>query len=236
MPPSFVLGLETSTPWGGVALARADGRLLAHAWAHARTGYSRRLMPTVDRLLRDHALRPADLAALAVTHGPGSFTGVRIGLVTAKTLARSLGVPLFTFSTLEAVAWRWPLRDRPIAVVLDARRREVYGAVYRRTAEGLLQPVRPEAARAPTEFFKALASMEAEHFWLAGDAVEKTRPIWHAALGLRARPVDPPWGLPAAESVARLGALALAEGRSPVDPLAAAPHYLRPSDAQRGLA
>lgn len=233
MPSSFVLGLETSTPWGGVALARTDGRLLGHVWAHARTGYSRRLMPTVDRLLRDHCVQPRNLAALAVTHGPGSFTGVRLGLVTAKTLARCLEIPLFTFSTLEAVASRWPLHDRPIAVVLDARRREIYGGVYRRRPDGGLESLRPEAAAPPSAFFEALGSAGFGPLWLAGDAVEKTRSLWTAILGDGVRPVDSPWGLPAAASVARLGARAGWEGRTATDPLAAAPHYLRVSDAHR---
>lgn len=233
--PPLVLGIETSTPWGGVALVESPGRLLGHLWAHARTGYSRRLMPGIDFLLRESGRPSNDLSAIAVTHGPGSFTGVRIGLVTAKTLARSLEIPLFTFCTLEALARRWPICGEPIAVLLDARRKEIYSGVFRHSPDGRTEVFRPTMVEPPERFIEALGKLDHPVIWLAGDAVEKFRPLWSSMLGARARPMSIPWGLPAAESVARWGALALQSGDTPADPLRAMPHYIRASDAWRAV-
>lgn len=233
---TLVLGIETATPWGGAALMNGAGRLLGHVWGHARTGYSRRLMPTIDLLLREASAEPADLAAIAVSEGPGSFTGVRIGLVTAKTLAQTLGIPLYTCSTLEAAALRWPMEGDPIAVLLDARRGEIYSGVYRRLPGDELQTLRPARAERAEVLVESLRAMEAPTFWLAGDAVEKTRPAWEGALAGRARVASMPWSLPAADTVARLGLKALCTHAPSADPLRASPAYLRASDAERGLA
>jgi tRNA threonylcarbamoyladenosine biosynthesis protein TsaB len=230
-----VLGIETATPWGGAALVEADGRLHAHLWSHARTGYSRRLMPTVDLLLREARIAPTGLGAVAVSHGPGSFTGVRIGLVTARTLSMELGLPLFTFSTLEALALRWPIVGEPVAVMLDARRNEVYCGVFRRRPGDRIEVLRPESVEPPADFIRALEGIEAGTLWLSGDAVDKTRALWEPSLGSRARPVTPPWGLPAADTVAKMGARALRTGAPAADPLKALPVYLRASDAERSV-
>jgi tRNA threonylcarbamoyladenosine biosynthesis protein TsaB len=234
-PPALTLGIETATPWGGAALLEGQGRLLGHLWACARTGYSRRLMPGIDSLLRDAHRKPADLSAIGVTVGPGSFTGVRIGLVTAKTLAQSLGVPLYTFSTLESLARRWPVKGEPIAVMLDARRKEIYSGVYRHGPDQTTEILRAPAVEKPESLVDALSAMDGPRIWLAGDAVEKFRSLWEAALEDRGEPVDIPWGLPGAESVARMAARAFKAGQAPTDPLMAVPDYLRSSDAIRGL-
>lgn len=234
-PPRLVLGIETSSPWGGAALLESPGRLLGHLWAHARTGYSRRLMPGIDFLLKDSTRGAHDLSAIAVTHGPGSFTGVRIGLVTAKTLAQSLEVPLYTFCTLQALARRWPIRHEPIAVLMDARRKEIYSGVFCHRDDGGTEILRATTVEPPDRFIQALAALEAPTIWLAGDAVEKFRPLWSLALGGRGKPVSIPWGLPAAESVARMGNQALVDGAPRTDPLKALPHYVRASDAWRAI-
>ncbi len=233
--PSLTLGIETATPWGGAALIEGKGRLLGHLWACAHNGYSRRLMPGIDYLLRDAGRSAADLSAIGVTIGPGSFTGVRIGLVTAKTLAQSLGLPLFTFSTLEALARRWPVKGEPIAVFMDARRKEVYSAVFQHGHNHVTAKLREPAVENPQLLVDALRAMDAPRIWLAGDAVEKFRPLWEPALERRGQAVNLPWGLPAAESIARMAARAHDAGVASTDPLTALPDYLRSSDATRGL-
>lgn len=231
--PRLVLGIETSTPWGGAALMESSGRLLGHLWAHARTGYSRRLMPGIDFLLREAGFGPRDLSAIAVTHGPGSFTGVRIGLVTAKTLAQSLDIPLYTFCTLEALARRWPIASEPIAIFMDARRKEIYSGIFSHTPGGRTEAFRETAVEPPEQFVETLRVLQGREIWLAGDAVEKFRPLWEPALGDRARPMSLPWRLPAADSVARMGVGALESQATPTDPLTAIPQYIRASDAWR---
>lgn len=236
MSTQLILGLETATRFGGVAAASTAGELLAHRFSFARTGFSRRLMPAIDSILDDCSATRDEIAALAVSRGPGSFTGVRLGIVTAKTLAHSLGVPLYLTSTLAGLASRWPERDGVLAALLDARRSEVYSALYRMQGASALAPIREETVEPLAAFLDDARLIEAEEIWFTGDAAGAERTRIEDALGPRARFVPPPWNTPAADSVALEGARRLAAGEPGVQPLAAVPIYLRASDAERNLA
>lgn len=231
----IALGIETSTPAGGVALADVSGRLLLHDWSIARNGYSRRLMPSIDAALRRIDAVMGDLVAIGVTHGPGSFTGVRVGLVSAKTLARALEIPLHLFSTLECLAERAPTGDAAICAVLDARRGEVYDAIYA-GGEGKLRPLRPESVETCEALLDAIGSLELESIRFTGDGATVRRREIEARLGDRARFVAPPWNRPGADVVALGAVRRLAEGAPGADPLGATPRYLRRSDAEVNLA
>lgn len=246
VPARLILGIETCTPSGGVALADADGRLIVHRHSVARTGYSRRLMASIDEALRSASADASALAAVAVTHGPGSFTGVRVGLVTAKTLAQSLGVPLYIESSLRALAMRWPRTDGPVCAILDARRKEVYSGVYRRTdepaADGGVQsemaPLRDDAVESVQSLIEGLSTLHvnsAERIWLSGDGARLYEAQLRDSLGDRIAFVPEPWGSPAPDAIALEGARRLREGLPGVDPLSAVPQYLRISDAEKGL-
>src|SRR5690554_5899592 len=100
----MILALETATSLGSVALW--DERLVGEYTLNIKRTHSERLMPAVVRILADAGLGPSDLTAVAVSSGPGSFTGLRIGMMTAKTLAWSLNLPLFGIPTLDALAWK----------------------------------------------------------------------------------------------------------------------------------
>ncbi len=125
-----VLAVETSTLAGGVALLDGD-RVVGEYLLDVRVTHSERLLPAVDRLLADAAWRPRDLEGLAVGVGPGSFTGLRIGVAAVKGLAFALGVPIAAVPTLDAVAARVPFAALPVCAVLTARRNEVYCSLYR---------------------------------------------------------------------------------------------------------
>ena len=125
------LGIDTSTPRGGIALA-SDGVVRAEVNFDGFVSPSRRLLASIHFALETTGLTLADLAGLAVTVGPGSFTGIRVGLATARGLALATGMPVVGVSTLVALAAAAAGGDEQVAAWLDAGRGEVYAGSYRR--------------------------------------------------------------------------------------------------------
>lgn len=230
-PAAPVLGIETTTPLGGVALAGDDG-LIAEYAADVKGSHAPRLMEAVEQLLSGADLTPAGLSGIAVSIGPGSFTGLRVGLATAMGLARAAGLPVFPVPTLEAVAWNTPRPDgAALAVAMHARRGELYGAVYRMAAG------EPEAVLPPRA---------ARHEDFLADALGTGLPlvaVGTAAAGLcAAAPEDARisrapgvFARPRAAIVAWRGTVMHAAGRG-VEPGDVTPVYLMPSQAERALA
>ena len=122
-----ILALDTTAHFGSIALLE-DERTLSELLLHAPEGFSTILFDRVQRLLAQHGLSIGDIDVFASASGPGSFTGVRLGLTAVKGLAEATGKPAFGVSNLQALAecGTLPLR----AAILDARRGEIYGAVY----------------------------------------------------------------------------------------------------------
>jgi tRNA threonylcarbamoyladenosine biosynthesis protein TsaB len=143
-----ILCLETATPVMGVALIR--GALpLASLSLVPSGGHSRHLMAAVDWLVRAAGLPSTSWSAVAVSRGPGSFTGLRIGLATAKALAMGLRIPLHGVSTLQALASRAPARPgEPVCAVLDARKGQVFAGLFL-AGEGGPVPAGPPVAVPP---------------------------------------------------------------------------------------
>jgi tRNA threonylcarbamoyladenosine biosynthesis protein TsaB len=131
-----LLAIETSTLTGSVALLR-DEAVVGEITLSVSVQHSERLMPAIDQLLRDAGTKPADIDLYAVATGPGSFTGLRIGIAAAQGLALARGKPVVGVSTLEALALNGIFFPGLIVPLLDAFRGEVYRGLYRRTAEGL---------------------------------------------------------------------------------------------------
>jgi tRNA threonylcarbamoyladenosine biosynthesis protein TsaB len=148
-----VLALECSTTTCQVALLD-DERLLAERGAPA-SQTSEALLPLVDALTRELGLSPADLDLLATSAGPGSFTGLRIGLATAKGLAFALGRPLVTVSSLAALALTAGQPGQLVMTVVDARRGDVYGALYRIDGPGRLEVLVPDQLTTPAALLQA---------------------------------------------------------------------------------
>src|SRR2546428_4373699 len=149
-----LLAVETSTLAGGAALL--DGELVVGEYALdvSRT-HSERLMGAIDRLLTDAGWTVRDLEGLAVSVGPGSFTGLRIGLSTVKGLALALSIPIVAVPTLDAMAALLPVRALPLCPVLDARQREVYASVYSWGCGGM-DPVWEYLGIAPADLARRL--------------------------------------------------------------------------------
>jgi tRNA threonylcarbamoyladenosine biosynthesis protein TsaB len=130
-----LLALDTSTAQVAVALGDADGILAAVALA-GRRRHAEQITPAIEFVLDQAGRAPSDLAAVAVGVGPGLFTGLRVGVTTAKVMAQALGVPVVAVSSLDVVAEAVADAGTPVVAVLDARRDEVYAAVYRPGGEG----------------------------------------------------------------------------------------------------
>lgn len=153
------LALDSSTRRQSVAVASGD-RVVARVCLEVASRHSETLLPAVELALSAAAKRPVDLDAVAVTTGPGSFTGVRVGMATAKGLVLGTAVPLVGVSTLRALAEalaEGELQERPsmVCALLEAGRGELYKGLYRvdRDAGGvwLTTPAAPESACPPAE-------------------------------------------------------------------------------------
>jgi tRNA threonylcarbamoyladenosine biosynthesis protein TsaB len=219
-----LLAVESATLSGGVALLDGD-RLLGEITLNIAITYSERLMSAVDRLFADCGLAPADLDGLAVSVGPGSFTGLRVGLATVKALAMALDRPVAPVPTLDALAARLPFADAPVCPILEARKGEVYLSLYRWSGSGMERQwdylaLSPESAA---------ARLEAPVI-LLGDGIAACRP-WLDRLGAGARVAPAAQRMPSAAAVAVLGRAALVAGGG-VSAEALAPLYLRPSEAE----
>lgn len=133
------LGIDTSTPRGGIALV-GGGVVRAEINFDGFVSPSRRLLASIHFVLDTTRVRLADLAGVAVTVGPGSFTGIRVGLATARGLALATGLPVVGVSTLAALAAAAGGSADQVAAWLDAGRGEVYAGSYRRAGENRTAP------------------------------------------------------------------------------------------------
>lgn len=127
-----ILAADTSTSINTVAVCD-DGRVLAEIIVECGRSHSERLIDTVDWVLAEAGLKIEDMDALAISVGPGSFTGVRVGVATWKGLALGARLPLAPVPTLDAMTRLGAFREGLLCPLLDARMREVFGAVYRFT-------------------------------------------------------------------------------------------------------
>jgi tRNA threonylcarbamoyladenosine biosynthesis protein TsaB len=136
----LILAIETATGCGGVALTRGgvdSGRLIGEYTVQPETTHSRQLLGSVVALMRAAACDWGELDGVAVSLGPGSFTGLRIGLAAAKGIALAAGRPLLGVPTLDALAAQIPGgSDLPLCCLLDARKQQVYAAFYRHENDG----------------------------------------------------------------------------------------------------
>ena len=221
----LVMGIETSTMQGGVALLSERG-LLSEYLLNVKATHTERLLPSIDRVLRDAGITLDQVEGLAVATGPGSFTGLRIALSTAKGLAAAGGKPLVGVSTLEAMAWTLPFCAHLVCPILDARKGEIYCALFRHEGDRLI-PVMDEAALSPDTLIARIQ----EPTVFIGDGLAVYADLLKDRLKEKA--LFPPFSQRGgrAAAVAELGRRRLLQGqRDEISGLAL--RYLRPSEAE----
>lgn len=218
----IVLAIESSAIAASVAL-QSDDRLLAELTLNRGNTHSENLLPMVETLLTRTGLTVDDVDLFAVSAGPGSFTGVRIGVATVKGLAFGKGKPCVGVSTLEALAVNLAfLSDGLICPVMNARRNQVYTALFR--GENRLLP---DQAISVAELEEVLSGYS-EPVWFVGDGYELvTSQIKHVY-----HPLPERLRLQNAASVASV-ALRYAKEGNTTDDARLFPVYLRPSQAER---
>ena len=221
-----ILAIDTSTPVGSIALT--EGELLkAQHILNISATHNQRLLPGIDRILEDTGWTLDDLDALAVSLGPGSFTGLRIGLSVIKGLAWARGKPLAGVPTLDALAANVPFVPYPICPVLDARKGEIYTALYRLNDEQVVEKFTPYMALKPEK----LADLISEKTVFVGDALLSYGDRLASRLGDRLLQAPPHLNVVHASSVAWLAWRMLQLGRHE-DVSSCTPLYVRPSEAE----
>ncbi|PID58932.1 tRNA (adenosine(37)-N6)-threonylcarbamoyltransferase complex dimerization subunit type 1 TsaB [candidate division KSB3 bacterium] len=220
-----ILGIDTSTMTGSIAVISND-RLLAEYSVNTKTTHAERLIPSIDVVLRAASLTVWDLDGIAVSSGPGSFTGLRIGMTTARSLAYSIQKPLVGVSSLDALAAQYLYCSLLVCPVLDARKKEVYSALYRNTGSRV-QRLSGYRAIAPELLVKDIQ----EPVLFLGDGVVPYGDRLQSLLGEMALFADPAHLLPRASLVAALGRERLVAGDID-DYFSLTPTYIRKSDAE----
>jgi len=217
------LCLDTSTPTARVAILDGDGGVRHSAEATAER-HSSHVLPLCAEALRAVSIAPADLAGIACGGGPGSFTGLRVGLSTVKGLALATGVPLYVMSSLHALALdildAHGIVSGPLTAVpcLDAGKGEVYVAGYVADDAALVREIAADCRLAATALADWLAALPAPTPAVAGNGAER-----HAVPGRLAV------AGPTAVSIGRLALLQRRRG-APTDLASAVPIYGRPPD------
>ena len=231
----LILAVETSTFTGSVALVEAPSpggasgafQIVGETTLNLSETHSSRLMPAIDRLLRETSRPIQAVQGIAVGLGPGSFTGLRIAVSTVKGLAFSLRVPVVGVPTLDALAHNIPYASPLVCPVLDARKKEVYAALFRGDGEGQLRRTGEYWVLSPED----LCSRISERAILVGSGAEVYRETFREKLGSRALFAPPEFSFPRASSVARLSLPSFHNGQT-MDVMTFTPLYVRRSEAE----
>lgn len=225
-----VLAVETSTLWGGVAVMDGKG-LIAEVRLNVRTTHSERLMNAIDYSLRQSAMNISDIDVLAVAAGPGSFTGLRVGVSTVKGISYATGKPVVSVPSLEAFAWNFPFGRHPVCVMFDARKKEVYAALFLWDGENCKRLI-SEASVKPEELLRGhILDMDYDKVVFAGEGADLYKD-WIMDI-MKEKAVFAPLHLmsPSAANVAYVG-LRKAQRGEFTDPKALCPFYIRKSEAE----
>ena len=224
----IILSIDSSTPVAGVAVS--DGRrLLGELMIHTKNTHSEKLMPMVQQLLQELQLTMGDLEGIAVTQGPGSFTGLRIGMATAKGLAQGAGKRLIAVPTLDCLAYNLVHYPGVICPIMNAQKKQVYTALYSSNDDGL-ERLSDYQAIAAEQLAQQLNALQ-QDVWFVGDGVDAFADVFAAQLGGRCHLADGHQSMPRAGSLAMLAAQR-AERQQFDDLFQAELLYIRKSEAE----
>jgi len=217
------LGIETSSREGSIALRR-DGQLAAERMLTLDRRHAQSLVPELQQMLADNGARALDVDVIAVSVGPGSFTGLRVGVVCAKTLGYASRRAVAAIGTLEAVAANSPSEVQRVQVVSDAQRRELFVGEYVREPQSGRWSLAHSIAIIPGDDWLASLAPDAV---VTGPGLEP----WAAEAAVRCRVLAPELWIPRAAVVAELGEQSHRAGDL-VNAISLQPFYLRKSAAE----
>ncbi|MED4017610.1 tRNA (adenosine(37)-N6)-threonylcarbamoyltransferase complex dimerization subunit type 1 TsaB [Sutcliffiella cohnii] len=192
-----VLAIDTSTYVLSVALIK-DGLVIGEHMTNTKINHSLRAMPAIEKVMEECQMKPKDLHRIVVAHGPGSYTGVRIGVTIAKTLAWSLNIPLVGVSSLKLMAANGRYFSGLICPLMDARRGQVYTGLYEWENENLIEKLEDVNVDLQN-WLDQLAALNSEILFIGNDVqlhkeviIEKLakRAIFATGAQLNSRPGD----------------------------------------------
>jgi tRNA threonylcarbamoyladenosine biosynthesis protein TsaB len=222
----LILGIDTATPAVGCAIGGHEGVLASFSAARGRR-HAESLVPAIDHLRRSVGIELEELGAIAVDVGPGLFTGLRVGVATAKAMASALRVPVVGVPSLDLVAFPVRFTPRLIASVVDARRGEVFFAFYRHVPGGLQRVSEPRVGS--TEELTAELLASGEECLAVGDGARRYAGALRELTSVEV--ADAGLAFPSAASLVQL-AHARALREEFVNPWDVEPVYLRKADAE----
>ncbi len=217
----MILGIDSSAITAGCALY-SDGKVVAEQFLNTKHTHSQTLLPMVENMLKSAEVSLADVEKIAVTAGPGSFTGLRIGIASVKGMAMGVDKPCVSVSTLEAIAYNFIGIDGIICCAMDARCGQVYNALFR-SENGAITRICEDRAIKSAELYEELKSLEGSII-LAGDGAELLHKATEESFTLAPLPLRYQRGL---------GVCLAALDKEPIDAAALMPSYLRLPQAER---
>ena len=222
----MILAIESATPCGSVALVSGE-RLLGERVLPREKQVSETFLAAIDRLFEESGRKTGELTHVAVSAGPGSFTGLRVGMAAAKGFCLGWDLPIVPVPTLHALASRFPAKAVPVCPVLDARKKEVYAGVFRWQGGECLRIV-PDAAVPPD----ALPDWFPEgKVFFCGDGTIPYADLFRRRMGGRAFFPPPGEGLPRASAAGFLAERMVRRGETG-ESRTVVPAYLRFSEAE----
>lgn len=226
-----ILGIDASGIAGSIAYIK-ENRLVAEYYICHKLTHSETIMPMLEHVKTLIGLELNTLDAIAVTSGPGSFTGLRIGVATAKALALALGLPVIGIPTLDVIAHNIPYTSYTICPMMDARRNQIYTAAYEWRQEGLFKFI-DYCAIDLNECLQQLSKLHNKIIFL-GDAIWLHQHEIQAQLGEKAVFAPAHLNLQRAGTLVAIAKEEYKKGRA-VSALDFVPMYLRKSQAEREL-
>lgn len=221
-----ILGIDSSAVSAGCAIIR-DGKVLSEGFVNIGLTHSQTLMPLIDSTLKQAGVSLEELDRIAVSHGPGSFTGVRIGIATVKGLAFADGIPCVGVSTLAAIAHGAACADGVLCPVMDARREQVYNALFD-CRGGRVSRLCDDRALSVQDLEREIAAVN-DTVWLCGDGAKLCEEMLGGrCANVRVVPESLRWQR-------GFGVAMAAEGLPTVDAATLVPVYLRLPQAEREL-
>lgn len=225
-----ILAIETSTILGGVAIMDDLSGLIAEVRLNIKSTHSERLMTEIDHVLRQAGLRVSDIDVFAVAIGPGSFTGLRIGLSTVKGFSYATGKPLVSVPTLEALAWNFSYCTYPVCTMLDARKKEVYVALFKWDGDGFLRLINEMSIKLDRLLEQMMHSIN-ERVVFTGEGALLYRDTIIEVMGEKAIFAPPEKMTPSPSNVASIGIKKAMKGEFS-EPVSLIPFYIRRSEAE----